>query len=162
MAANDKPAPASTPSAPDDLDALAFQLFSDRAAASGRGGEPEALDSYRKAENFIAVRRRVRAGELKSQAPTGPQLADCCAPNLPRTHPLNLVAAQYTDRRTGMTVAGDLAKVNRIKVWLDRNPTPEKDAEELPGRLAKEFPDLNWDLPTLNVARAVFPAHCGN
>ncbi len=138
---------------PEEVDELAFQIFAQRMASlpGKRGGEPEALDAFRQAEAFLAVRGRVRSGEAKKAAEE-PVLADCCAPNLRRTHPHNLVSQRL----------GDLAKVNRVKQWLDRNPTPERDADELAHRLNREFPDLNWDLPTINVARAIFPAYCKN
>ena len=148
----------------DDLDDLAFQIFSQSVAshAAKRGGEREAIESYRKAESFLAIRRRVKSGELKPKEPDGPQLADCCAPNLPRTHPHNLVARQFTDRKTGAVIAGDIARVNRIKQWLDRNPTPETNPDELVHRLGREFPDLNWTLVEINTARAIFPAYAKN
>ena len=137
-----------------ELDALAFELFKSAAAAHPvkRGGQNVAVDAYRKAEAFLAVRDRIRAGELAPQEPGGPKLADCCAPNLRRTHPHNLVSQRL----------GDLAKVHRIKQWLDRNPTQESDPAELVAKLAREFPDLDWDMPTINTARAVFPAYAKN
>lgn len=140
-----------TATAMDDLDDLAFQLFTARAAAhpGQRTGERDAIQAYREAEAFLAVRKKLKAGELKATVPEGPQLADCSAPNQKRTHPHNLVSQRF----------GDLAKVNRIKQWLDRNPTPENEPEQLLQKLSHEFPDLGWDMPTVNVARAIFPAY---
>ncbi len=144
-------APQATPETT-ELDDLAFQIYSARVAANPvrRGGEQEAIDSYRQAEAFLSTRKRVKAGELKPVVVEGPQLTDCCAPNLPhRTHPHNMVSQRF----------GDLARVNRIKRWLDVNPTPENDPAELVHRLNREFTDLNWDLPTINTARAIFGAY---
>jgi len=141
------------PVATGDLDELAFAIFAARIAAhpSKRGGEAEAVDSYQKAEAFMAVRAKAQAGELKRPAQVaGSKLCDVFCPNLKKSHPHNLVSAKY----------GNLDKVNRIKLWLDKNPTPETDADELPPRLQREFNDLEWDLPTINTARAIFPAYC--
>lgn len=151
--ANDKPAV--TGNGTDELDDLAFRIYAERLAAhpSRRSGEAEAIDSYRQAEVFLGVRRRIKAGELKP-APAGAAslLADCWAPNLPRTHPYNLVSQQQ----------GDLTKVSRIKRFLDANPTPENDPAPLIVKINRDFADLNlnWDLPTINLARAILPAHC--
>lgn len=134
-----------------ELDDLAFQLYSQRMAAQigRRSGEPEAIESYRHAEAFVAVRQKVRSGALKVAEPEGPKLAPFRAPNLKRTHPHNLVSE----------VDGDLERVNRIKQWLDKNPTPERDPEDLLKRLNREF-SVDWDLPAVNVARVIFPAYC--
>src|SRR5205823_2384604 len=112
-------------------------------------GEAVALDSFRAAEAFLAVRKRVKAGELKAKEPDGPQLANVCCPNLRRTSPHNLVSQRF----------GDLTRVNRIKKWLDANPTPENDPDELVAKLNREFSDLGWTMPEINVARAVFGAY---
>jgi hypothetical protein len=134
----------------DDLDSLAFEIYSARLAhPQQRGGEHVAIDSYRQAETFLSVRDRARGGKLKAKADDGSTLADCSAPNLRQTHPHNLVSQRF----------GDLVKVNRIKAWLDKNPTPESAPEELVGRINREFPELSWDLPTVNTARAIFPAY---
>lgn len=150
-----------------ELDALAMEIFTRAAAASPHRsvGEFEAIAAYRKAEMFLSARRKIHAGELKPKAPTtGPQLADCCCPNQPRNHPHNLVAAQWTDRRTGAVLPGDPEKLNRIWKWLQANPTPE-DADAVEGhvaRLGREFPELGWTVGEIHTARAIFPAHCKN
>ena len=135
-----------------ELDRLAFEIFAAGLAARPihRGAEQEAIASYRAAESFLAVRQRVRAGELKTVAPTGPQLADVSAPNLSRTHPLNLVSREF----------GSLSRVQTIGTWLANNPTPEKEPEQLLTRLNRQFPDLSWTLPMVNTAREIFPDYC--
>lgn len=138
-----------------ELDDLAFRIYSERVAA-GRGGEAVAIDSYRKATDFVTVRDKMRTGQLSAAKPEGVQLAECCAPNLDRNHPLNLVAKVFTDRK-GASFPGDISKVRRINKWLSENPTPESDPEELVPRLSQSFPELGWNLPTINTARAVFP-----
>jgi len=134
-----------------ELDDFAFEIYKQAVATSpvNRGGEQQARAAYAKAEAFIAVRDRVRAGELKAVKPDGPQLAECSAPKLRRTHPFNLVSSRF----------GDLKKVSLISKWLDSNPTPESEPEELVTRINREFPDLSWDLPAINTARVIFPEY---
>lgn len=134
-----------------ELDQLAFEIFTQMVAKSSinRGGEQQARAAYVKAEAFLAVRDRVRAGDMKAVKPEGPVMADCFAPNLKRSHPFNLVSQKM----------GDLNKVNRIAKWLDSNPTPESDPEELVTRINREFPDLSWDQPTINTARVILPEY---
>jgi hypothetical protein len=134
-----------------ELDSFAFEIFKQAVASSphSRGGEQQALAAYKKAESFIGVRDRVRAGETKPAKSDGPSLCNCSAPNLRRTHPHSLVSERF----------GDLNKVNRIAKWLDINPTPENEPDELVSRINLEFPELSWDLPTINTARAIFPEY---
>ena|SRR3990167_2874049 len=143
-----------------ELEEKAFEIFAQ--TPLHMRGDKVALDSFRKAQDFINVRNALSKGELDVKKPEGPQLADCCAPNLPRNHPHNLVAALYTERKTGAEHCGDIQKVGRIKAWLDKNPMPETDPEQLVPRLAAAFPELSWDVPTINTARAIFPAYCVN
>jgi hypothetical protein len=135
-----------------ELDDMAFDIFKETVAKSqtGRGGERQAKMAYQKAESFLAVREAVRNGDLEPSKQDGPMLTDCCAPNLKRTHPHNLVSTRF----------GDLKKVDRINQWLSKNPTPEGNPDELIDRAKKEFPELEWDLPTINTARAIFPSYC--
>lgn len=168
MANETKPvAPTGAATSPAELDDLAFKIFSQSVATmpGRRGGEKEAVESYRLAEAFLNIRRKVLAGELKPKPVQGPTLAECCAPNLPRLHPLNLVARQVTLRDKGVivgTFSGDLERVRKINNWLALNPTPENNPEELMQNMASAFPELAWDLPTISLARTVFPAYCRN
>ena len=143
-----------------ELETMAFDLYAKRVATlpPGRNGERDVIESFARAEEFLAVRKKVRSGEVKAKGPTGPQLSDCCAPNLPRSHPINLVAQTFTDRK-GSQVPCDLAKINRIAKFLAVNPTPEKDPDELVVKLNREFPELGWTLPEINTARAIMHAY---
>lgn len=134
-----------------ELDDKAFELFREMVAKSptGRGGEQQARAAYMKAEAFLTVREAIRSGAMKPTRQEGPALTDCCAPNLRRTHPHNLVSQRF----------GDLKRVSVINQWLERNPTPERDPEELVSRINSEFPDLSWDTPAINTARAIFPTY---
>lgn len=139
------------PAAEGDRDDLAFQLFAAKSASLplGRAGKMQAEDAYRQADAFLAVRAQAREGKLSPDKPAGPQLADCSCPNVKPTHPLNLVSRRF----------GDLQRVNRIKAWLDRNPTPQDEPDELTARLNREF-GLDWDTPQVSLARATFGAYC--
>ena len=143
-----------------ELDDLAFRIYSQRLASRqmNRGGEQETIEAYRMAEAFIETRDKINRGVIKTAKPGQLVLADCCAPNLPRTHPHNLVAQLHTDRQ-GTQTPGDPNKINRIGKFLNDNPTPESNPDELIVKLNRQFPDLGWDLPTINVARAIFPAY---
>lgn len=136
-----------------EMDKLAFELYGKRVASHRLDmAEATLLDCYRKAALFIKVRQRIRTEGISLAVPDEPEGADCRAPNLRPTHPYNLVAQ----------VGGDLSKANRIKKFLDVNPTPAGDngPEELLTKLNRTFPDLGWDMPTVNVARALLPVHC--
>jgi hypothetical protein len=131
-----------------DLDVMAFKLYSQKLAGrnGSRVGERDAVESYAQAEAFLAVQRKARNGGLKPKAVEAQTLAPFSAPKLDRLHPHNLVSQRF----------GNLDTVNRIAKWLNDNPTPEKEPDELVGRFNETF-SLKWDLPTVNVARAVFP-----
>lgn len=142
-----------------ELDEMAFRIFTQRAAAPVRRiAETDAAESYRLAKAFLSVRARQRAGEPEPE-PIGPRLADCCCPNQPRNHPHNLVAALFTDRRSGAQAVGDVNKVRKINEWLQHNPTPADNPGELVSRINYEFPELAWGLAEINTARAIFPFH---
>jgi hypothetical protein len=134
-----------------EIDSLAFEIYSKRMAQPGpkRLASHEALEAFKQAEEFVAVRAKVKSGALKTEEPDGPQLAGFCAPNLKRTNPHNLVSQRF----------GNLQRVETIYTWLSRNPTPENDPEDLVHRFNHQYPDLGWTLPEINVARIIFPAY---
>lgn len=141
-----------------ELDECAFEIFKESVARSpvNRGGEQLARASYKKAEAFLATRERVRSGELKQAKPEGPQLNEFCCPNRPKTDPHNLVSTKF----------GNLDTVNRVKKWLDQNPTPESDPMDIVHRFKGAFGDLQWGnsdeqmLAAITTARVIFPAFC--
>ena len=157
----DQPTKTATQPINRELDDLAFAIFKDRVANPflSRAAEHEAVDSYRKAEAFLTVRAQVRSGELDHKEEESP-LSDACCPNLPATSPVNLVARLHTDRQ-GVETPGDVGKVTRIKQWLEKNPTPNEEdgAKRLLHAFNREFRGLSWELPDINTARAIFPAH---
>jgi hypothetical protein len=133
-----------------EVDSLAFEIYSKRMAHPGpkRAASFEALEAFKQAEEFIAVRAQVKSGALKTEEPEGPQLAACYAPNLKRTSPYNLVSFKW----------GSIDRVNRVLSWLEKNPTLD-DAEDLVHRFNSQFPELGWTLAEVSVARTIFPAY---
>lgn len=139
------------------LDDLAFKIYTQAVAARPLkgSGEREAMDAYRKAEAFLAVQKRVASGQLKAARSPADQLAECSAPNLDRKrHPLNIVSKRFGNAETLRTAA-------KIHEWLKANPVETSDPKVLVEAFNEEFVGFNWDLPTINVARAVFPAYVG-
>ena len=136
-----------------ELDQLAFEIFKTGVAMSPRPAEQWAIEAYRKAETFLAIRNKIQTGTVKAAAPAGPQLADACAPNLHKYHPINLISQRF----------GDLKKVSRIDAFLKNNkpsPTVDDPDQELLERVKREFADCeSWDKPALATARSVFPAY---
>lgn len=131
---------------------LAFEIFAKQVAGVrvNRVVEQEAIEAFRKADTFIAAREKVKAGALKESVETE-VLADCRAPNMPAYHPLNLVA------RNG----GNLEKVRRIYKLIEQTQSVDDSAQtNLVERINRTFPELQWDMSALNVARSIFPAYC--
>lgn len=135
-----------------ELDALAERIFCEAVvnSPSKRSGEDLATQAYARAAEFLKVQKKMQSGGLSHDKANGPRLSNCCAPNLHKRHPHNLVSQRF----------GDLNLVQKINAWLASNPTPETDPEEILPRLRRDFPELGWGLPDINTARAIFPAYC--
>lgn len=142
----DRVQPAADKSDAAETKRVALQLFAHR--SRGVASEQVAVQCFKDAKAFLAVAAQADAGELDKVAPAGPQLSDVSAPNLDKKHPINLASKAL----------GNLARVQKIGQWLKANPTPERDPEELAGRINQEF-DLNWGLPEIDTARVIFPAY---
>ena len=129
-----------------ERDELAFRLYAERIAKMPAqvNGEESSRWAFRKAEDFLTIRERIRAGTESTKAPEGPQLAEVSAPNLKPTHPHNLVSNRF----------GNLAKVREVKDWLDKHPR----SDESPVAYAP----LDWDAPTTNLARVLLPNYVSN
>lgn len=142
-----------------ELDEFAFEIFKQAVARSpiNRGGEQQARSAYVKAEAFLNVRDRIRSGELKPAKVDGPVLADCSVPNKHRTDPINMVSTRFGN--------ANLELVNRVKKWLDVNPTPESDPLDIVPRFKSQYPELHWgDTPeqvvaSIATARVIFTAY---
>ncbi len=111
--------------------------------------------AFEGATMFLAMSEEIEAGIRPAvmEEPKGPRPQDCCAPNLPKNHPINLIAAKHT-RRNGDTAGGDLklvAKIyNRIK---DIDLTTKEDDF----RIEDSELGINWDKPIIATAQHLFP-----
>lgn len=118
------------------LDSVALKLFSERSARiHGRAATQVAVQCFRDAETFLAVQAGYKTGqyELKQEASI---LADCYCPNQKKTHPHNLVSREL----------GDINRVRKILKDLDADKGMES------------YGELEWDKPTTNIARDIFPS----
>lgn len=120
------------------IEQRAFELFTARRAQLGLRGDAEqiAAECYRDAEAFSNVAQRVRSGEAPAARSAGPQLSDCCAPNLKPTHPVNMVSQRF----------GTLDRVQQIHAQLQAD-------EKL-----DSLPEYEWGQSEVNTARTLFPA----
>ena len=126
------------PARDDVIEQRAFELFTARRAQLGLRGAAEqiAAECYRDAEAFFSVADRVRAGEAPAAKPAGPQLADCCAPNLKPTHPVNMVSQRF----------GTLERIQEIHTRLQADEKIDS------------LPEYEWGLSEIHTARTLFPA----
>lgn len=119
----------------EQLEAYAFELYAQR-NRSRRTNESVAVDCFRDAEAFMSVAKKARAGRLPKRDDDSP-LDFVRAPNLPRTHPVNLTSRAH----------GDLKKVQEVNEWLLQNPE------------AKEYSPLGWGQDEVTKARLIFPVY---
>lgn len=143
---------------------IALALFA-AGVGSGRiasaAGMRSAIECYKLADQFIAASAQVEAGAVEVES-TGPQLADCSAPNQPVNFPHNLVSRRF----------GDAGLVNRVSQWLNKRPR-DKDGNEPSGIVeqfnrdftgAFPFPDdavapAPWTKTEIALARKLLPQY---
>lgn len=134
------------------LESVALELFS---SVISRGVHPS---SYRKAgvqcfqaaDEFLQTSAAIRdGGPITPQVPGGIQLDFASAPNLPKSHPQNLISQRFGSRERVQKV------YDRIKGIELSNPQAETkiDDSEL---------GINWDRPEIALAQTLFPQYCKN
>lgn len=130
-----------------EIDELALSLYAERISKlpAQSSGEEAARWAFRKAEDFLAIRDRLRSGEKEVLHVS--KLADVAAPNLKKTHPHNLVSQRFADENGGE--AKVLAMIREIHNWLIAHP--KSDQSEV------AYDKLDWDVPTTNLARVLLP-----
>ncbi len=135
-----------------EVDELAFRLYAERISKlpANASGEAASAWAFRKAEDFLAVREKVKAGDMSVIVVSN--LSDVRAPNLKKTHPHNLVSRFHADEHGGE--AKVLAMIKEIHTWLLNHPR----SDESPVAYDK----LDWDVPTTNTARVIFPNYVSN
>lgn len=118
------------------LPIVALELFKGRSSHQGIAPRQLAIGCFRDAAAFLAAAEDVQAGNVDWFAEDTNPLDSAFAPNLKRTHPINLMSRAW----------GDLKKVQSVLADLEANP-------------AAEFYELySWGKPEVNQARALFPA----
>lgn len=144
-----------------EVDSLAFQLYSDRIAKmpAQTNGDDVARWAYRKAEEFVGIRERVKSGDTAVLKQS--RLADAAAPNLKPNHPLNLVSQRYCEANGGE--AKVLATVAKILAWLASHPASDENPIAL-DQIDRFDPStrFDWDVPATNLARTILPAYASN
>lgn len=120
-----------------EVNSVALKLFAERSARlAGNGAEQVAVQCFKDAESFIAVRDVYKSGAF-AEKPEFSVLADCYCPNQKKTHPHNMISREF----------GNINRVRSILKDLDAH----KDGKTYSGD------NFEWDEPTTNLARSIFP-----
>lgn len=121
---------------PLNLTSVALELFKSRSIHQGSSPQQLAIGCFRDAKAFLAAADNVLSGEIDlSDEDTNP-LDPAFAPNLKKTHPINLMSRIW----------GDLNKVRNVLAELDANPATDT------------YEPYSWGKPEVNQARALFPS----
>lgn len=115
---------------------VALELFKTRSMSPGINPEQLAIDCFRSAKSFLAVSELVQSGEIAAIDNDTNPLDVACAPNLKKTHPVNLMSRAW----------GDVKKVESVLAELEADPS------------AESYEPFGWGRPEVNQARALFPA----
>ena len=115
---------------------IALELFKGRSPQSGVNPRQLAIDCFRDATVFISTAKDLQSGKKDLFEEETNPLDLACAPNLKRTHPINLMSRAW----------GNLQKVQAALADLDAHPS------------AEFYEPYGWGKPEINQARALFPA----
>ena len=118
------------------LYSVALTLFSNRSMHSGFNPQQLALACFRDAKIFVSTAQQIQENRVNPSADDENPLDAACAPNLKRTHPINLMSRAW----------GDLKRVQDALSDLEANPS------------AEYYEAYGWGKPEVNQARALFPA----
>jgi hypothetical protein len=119
-----------------NLTDVALDLFKERGAQSGISSHQLAMNCFRDAKIFLDAAELVHSGKLNFLEEDTNPLDVAFAPNLKRTHPINLMSRAW----------GNLAAVHKAFNDLDANPK------------AESYEPHGWGKAEVNQARALFPA----
>ena len=114
---------------------VALELFKARSVQPGGNPRQLAIACFRDAAIFLAAADEVQSGRANLFTDESP-LDVAFAPNLKRTHPINLMSRAW----------GDLKKVQQALADLEANPGTDF------------YEPYSWGKPEVNQARALFPA----
>lgn len=139
------------------LEDVALTIFSASLATGVHGSQMNmaAERAFSGASAFLTLSQQIESGQKPAvpEAVKGPQLQDCCAPNLPAKHPHNLIAKKHT-RRDGSTAGGDLGLVAKI---YDRIKGIDLTTKEDNFMIEDSELGINWDKPVIQTAQTLFP-----
>jgi hypothetical protein len=119
-----------------DVTAVALELFKERSAQGGFSPKQLAIDCFRDATIFTEVAEEVLTEGIDLSSDDANPLDVAFAPNLKKTHPINLMSRAW----------GNLDKVRETLAYLDANPGCES------------YEPYGWGKPEINQARVLFPA----
>lgn len=119
-----------------DVNHIALELFKERSSQTGISPEQIAIDCFRDAKAFAKIAERVLYDDIELAHADSNPLDAAFAPNLKRTHPINLISKAW----------GDLTKVKAALVELEANPG------------AEHYEPFGWGKPEINQARVLFPS----
>ena len=119
-----------------EISDVALELFKVRAAHSGVGTRQLAMGCFRDAAAFINIAKEVNSSDVDLLAEETNPLDPAFAPNLNKTHPINLMSRSW----------GDLKKVQNALSDLNANPA------------AESYEPYGWTKSEIRQARALFPA----
>lgn len=118
-----------------ELKAVALELFK-ASRVAGVSAQQIATRCFKDASAFLEVSTKVLSGSVDIFAEDNNPLDEAFAPNLKKTHPINLMSREW----------GSLEKVREVLSDLDQNPKLES------------YEKYGWGLPEVNQARMLFPA----
>ena len=119
-----------------NLSTVALELFKFRCLQPGISPQQIALECFRYAKAFIVAMEQVLSNGLPTTDEDSSPLNGAFAPNLKKTHPVNLMSRTW----------GDIKQVEAVMSHLDADPTTEF------------YEPYGWGKPEINQARALFPA----
>lgn len=117
------------------LNSVALEVFKTRCLQPGISPQQIAIDCFRFAKAFITAMETVASEGIPNFEEDPNPLNGAFAPNLKRTHPVNLMSKNW----------GDLKQLETVLAHLEAEPS------------ADSYAPLEWGRPEVNQARALFP-----
>ena len=119
----------------ENLTSVALELFKARSLQPGINPQRIAVECLRDARSFLQAADDFLSGKSQRDLESSP-LDDAFAPNLKKTHPINLMSSTW----------GDLKQVERILDELAADPSIDS------------YTQFGWGKSEINQARVLFPS----
>ena len=129
---NGKPQQAQ-PAVSDRVKKAAFELF--KSSSFGVSPKMLAIRCYRAAQEFCDAEDEILSGAVSISVIDNNPLDDAYAPNLKKTHPVNLISKKWGDLKKAMEAYEHVQNLG-----------------------VNAYEPLGWEMPECNTARALFPA----